>query len=225
MVKQANLYIVRVLAQRIVGILLFFIASRWGYGVRPIVYFAMYLVFAVVSLAMVRGVSPSTLAARGNIAANTPLWDKIILAIYWVLAYFAIYILAGLEFAGAPQTLGWVFYAGIALIVASSLLTFWAVRINPFLESTARIQAERGQSVCSSGPYSYIRHPTYAAILIWCAGVSMMFQTTYTAICAGAIALIIILRTALKDRMLIKGLAGYPEYAQRVKYRLIPYIW
>lgn len=225
MKKQANLYIVRVLAQRVIGILLFFIGSRWVYGVRPITYFAMYLVFAAVSLAMVRGISPGTLAARGTISADTPLWDKIILAIYWVLAYFAIYFLAGLEFSGAPQTLGWVFGVGAALFVASSLLTLWAVRINPFLESSARVQSDRCQSVCQCGPYSVIRHPTYAAILLWCAGVSMMFGMMYVAICAGVIALIIVIRTALEDRMLKSGLAGYVEYAQKVKYRLIPLIW
>ena len=67
MKTQANLYIVRVLAQRVIGFLLFFFFARWVPGVRSMVYFSLYFVFAIISLAMVRSVSPSTLAARGKI--------------------------------------------------------------------------------------------------------------------------------------------------------------
>jgi len=225
MKKLANLYIIRVLAQRIIGILLFYLCAHWVLSVRSMVYFAMYLVFAFVSLAMVRSVSPGTLAARGKLGINTPVWDKILLGIYWVLAYFVIYAVAGLEAERAPAALGWVFGVGIALQVIASLLTLWAVRVNPFLESTARIQKDRCQSVCCCGPYGVIRHPTYAAILLWCIGVSMVFETGLTAVCAGVIAIVILIRTALEDRMLFSGLAGYSDYAAKVKYRLIPFIW
>ena len=224
MKTQANLYIVRVLAQRIIGCLLFFFFARWVPGVRALVYFSLYFVFAIVSLAMVRSVSPSTLAARGKIGEDTPVWDKILLAFYWMLAYFVIYIIAGLEASSAPA-LGWLFGIGVLLQVAASLLTLWAVRVNPFLESTARVQKDRCQSVCNCGPYNTIRHPTYAAVLIWCVGVSLVFGTVYTAICAGVIAVIIVVRTMLEDRMLLSGLNGYREYAAKVKYRLIPFIW
>ena len=222
---EANNYILRVLAQRILGILVFFLFARWSYGVRSITYFAMYLVFALISLALLRGVSPSALAARGKMASNTPVWDRIILAVYWVFAYFAIYLFAGLEAASAPAKIGWVFGVGAALFLLSFLLTIWAVRVNPFLESVSRIQKDRGQCVCCVGPYAVIRHPTYAAVILWCAAAAMMFETKYTAICAAFIAVLMILRTALEDRMLQVGLSGYDEYAQKVKYRLIPFIW
>jgi len=224
MKKQANLYVIRVLAQRVIGILLFLIGANWTMNVRAMVYFALYLAFAAVSLAHIRSVSPDTLAARGRIAADTPAWDKVVLAVYWVLAYFAVYLVAGLEASGAPP-LGWVFGAGVALQAAASLLSLWAVRVNPFLESVSRIQKDRGQSVCQCGPYAAIRHPTYAAVLIWCVGVSMVFETRYTAVLAGVIAAVMVLRTALEDRMLLGGLAGYADYAAKVRYRLIPFVW
>ena len=224
MKAQANLYIIRVLTQRVIGFLLFFFFARWVPGVRSMVYFALYFVFAIISLAMVRSVSPATLAARGKLGENTPAWDKVLLAVYWLLAYFVVYIIAGLEANRAPA-LGWIFGVGVLLQVAAALLTLWAVRVNPFLESTARVQKDRCQSVCNCGPYNTIRHPTYAAILLWCVGVSMVFETMFTAVCAGVIAVVIILRTVLEDRMLLSGLGGYREYAAQVKYRLIPYIW
>jgi protein-S-isoprenylcysteine O-methyltransferase Ste14 len=222
---QANQYVFRVLAQRILGILAFFVFSRWTYGVRSITYFAMYLVFAIVSLALLRGVSPSTLAAREKTPADTSAWDRAILAVYWVLAYFAVYFFAGLESAGAPATVGWVFGIGIVLFLASFLLTLWAVRVNPFLESVSHIDRDRCPNVCNSGPYNVIRYPSYAAILIWCIAVAMVFETKYTAICAGLIAVVVIIRTALEDHMLLNGLDGYKEYTEKVKYRLIPFIW
>ncbi len=225
MKKQANFYMIRVLAQRLIGILLFYFGSHWAYQSRDLTYFSLYLVFAVVSLALVHGVSPETLASRGKISPDTPVWDKIILGFYWILAYFVIYLIAGVESIAAPLTIDWVFSIGMCLFFFSFLLSLWAVRINPFLESVSRIQTDRCQSVCNCGPYSIIRHPAYAAILLWCIGVSMVFETKYTAICAGIIAVLIIIRTVLEDRMLLKGLAGYAEYAKTVKFRLIPYIW
>ena len=114
MKTQANLYIVRVLAQRVIGCLLFFFFARWVPGVRALVYFSLYFVFAIISLAMVRSISPSTLAARGKIGEDTPIWDKILLAFYWMLAYFVIYIIAGLEASSAPA-LGWLFGVGVLL--------------------------------------------------------------------------------------------------------------
>ncbi len=225
MKKQANLYIIRVILQRIAGLVLFLLGSGGRMDVRSMVYFAMYFVFAIVSMALIRSVSPGALAARGRIAASTPLWDKIVLGVYWLAAYLAIYYVAGLESAGTPPALGWIFGVGVALQVSAFLLSLWAARINPFLESVSRLQPERGQSVCRSGPYARIRHPLYAAVLLWCAGISMVFETAYTAILAGFIAGIILLRTALEDRMLLKGLNGYPAYAEDVRFRLIPFIW
>jgi protein-S-isoprenylcysteine O-methyltransferase Ste14 len=223
--KQANLYIIRVMLQRIFGIVLFLLGSRLMMNVRSMVYFAMYFVFAVVSMALVRSANPETLAARGTIASNTPLWDKIVLAVYWAMAYFVIYYVAGLEMAIQPAAIGWVFGVGVALQVGAFLLSLWAVRTNPFLESVSRIQSERCQTVCCCGPYATIRHPLYAAVLIWCVGISMMFETKFTAILAGMIAIIILIRTVLEDRMLTKELKGYSDYAVSVRYRLIPFIW
>lgn len=225
MKKQANLYIIRVMLQRIFGIVFFLLGSRLMMNVRSMVYFAMYFVFAIVSMAMVRSANPETLAARGTIASNTPVWDKIVLAVYWALAYFAIYFVAGLEMADQPAVIGWVFGVGVVLQVGAFLLSLWAARTNPFLESVSRVQSERCQTVCCCGPYAIIRHPLYAAVLLWCVGVSMIFETRFTAILAGLIAIIILIRTVLEDRMLKKELKGYAEYSTSVRHRLIPFIW
>lgn len=225
MQAKAIRYILRVLMQRVLGVLLFFVGARWIFTPRAIVYFSLYLLIAVFSMAIVFKKSPETLAQRGNIATNSPVWDNVLLGFYWLFAFFMIYLVAGLEARHAPAALGFTFYFGLALMVFASLLSLWAVAENTFLESTARIQSDREQTVCSSGPYRIIRHPTYAAVLLWCASVAMMFQTPLTGAIAGFIALIIVARTALEDRMLLTSLDGYRAYAALVRYRLIPFIW
>ena len=218
-------YIIRVLLQRLIGIALFCVAAKWVYTPRAIVYFSMNLLFAVVSMLVMYVNNSETLAARGKVATNSPLWDKVLLGFYWLLTFFGIYFVAGLESGGAPATLGFTFFFGIALLVFSSLLSLWAVIENTFLESTARIQTDRGQTVCSSGPYRLVRHPTYSAVVLWCASVAMVFQTPLTGAVAGFILVIIVSRTALEDQMLLRSLDGYRAYADKVRYRLVPYLW
>ena len=107
----------------------------------------------------------------------------------------------------------------------AAALALRAIMVNPFLESTARIQADRAQTVCKAGPYRIIRHPTYAAVLLWCASVPMIFGTLQVGAVSAAIAAIILLRTHLEDRMLMGHLAGYREYARETRYRIAPFIW
>ena len=96
---------------------------------------------------------------------------------------------------------------------------------NTFLESTARLQPERNQTVIQTGPYSAVRHPTYSAVLMWCVAVVCIFPSAEVLVLSFATATVIIIRTKLEDEMLKKGLFGYEEYSKKVKYRLIPYIW
>ena len=96
---------------------------------------------------------------------------------------------------------------------------------NTFLESTARIQRDRNQKVCTTGPYSVVRHPAYSALILNCIGLSLIFPYVSVWICMAITAVIIIIRTALEDRMLKEGLDGYFEYTKQTRYRLIPFIW
>jgi len=65
----------------------------------------------------------------------------------------------------------------------------------------------------------------YSAVLIWCVSVSMVFETQFVFITCATIAAVIVIRTALEDTMLKKDLAGYCDYAAKVRYRIIPFIW
>ena len=220
--KAAIVYMSRVIGERIIGLALFL----WGAGrVMPVhagVYFAVYFGAAALSAVYLRR-HGDTLTARANPSQNTPVWDKLILTAFWLVGYFVIYYAAGRTVTQGGSL--WLSLAGAVLYLLSTWLTDAAIASNPFAESTARLQPERGQTVTETGPYKYIRHPMYAAILLWCIAVVLSFPTGGVAVCSGSVAVLIFTRTALEDRMLQNGLPGYKAYAARTKYRVVPGIW
>jgi protein-S-isoprenylcysteine O-methyltransferase Ste14 len=154
-------------------------------------------------------------------------WDQVILRIYFLFT-LALFVVAGLDvgrFHWSDTVPLWgqvVALVGFALAFAFNI---WAMTVNDFYSRVVRIQRDRGQYVVSEGPYRYVRHPTYiGTILSWvCAALALgswlalapvvLIAATFTA------------RTALEDWTLQEELAGYKEYAQRVRYRLLPGIW
>lgn len=183
------------------------------------------LLITPLALIWVFRVNPVVLAARNKIGAETARWDKVLLALYWFSNFFVIYLLAGwdaTQIGGAPN---FSFWLGMALVVAATILATKALAVNPYLESTARIQTDRSQVVVSAGVYSAVRHPTYAAGLLGCLAVALIFSSPLVWGASAVIAGLVIVRTYLEDKMLLRELPGYRRYGQQTKYRLIPLLW
>ncbi len=221
--KGAVCYIARLLAERFIGAALFFIAAG-AFDLRSGIFFSVYVLAALVSAAIIYRKNPGTLKERGKVNTDSPKWDKILLLIFWIFAFFLVYFAAG-KTVPLGKEIDFDFIAGMILYLLSAVITVKAMLENTFLESTARLQPERNQTVIKNGPYSVVRHPTYSAILLWCAAVLGIFPSEEVLILSSAIAAVIIIRTKLEDDMLKKGLSGYKEYSEKVKYRLIPFIW
>lgn len=216
-------YILRLIAQRAIGLLLFVICAKGPFGQREIMYFSLYIGIALLSCLILYLVNPEVLSVRGKTGTDSPLWDKVLLFIFWLTAYYIVYIAAGISYKQMEPDVA--FYAGIFLYLISSVISIWAQAVNKFLEPTVRIQDDRKQTVCCRGPYKAVRHPTYAAVLIWCFSVCLIFPHLYVAECALLVAVVICIRTYLEDKMLLEWLDGYAEYAEEVEFRLIPYLW
>jgi protein-S-isoprenylcysteine O-methyltransferase Ste14 len=77
----------------------------------------------------------------------------------------------------------------------------------------------------TGGPYHYVRHPAYAGTILYELAASFLLASWPALIASGLSAALLILRTALEDRMLRTELPGYLEYAQHVRYRLFPDLW
>jgi protein-S-isoprenylcysteine O-methyltransferase Ste14 len=114
---------------------------------------------------------------------------------------------------------------GVIGLIPLGLLLFWVTATNSYLSSYARIQQDRGQQVVSTGPYKYVRHPMYAAVIPFIICVALILGSWWALIPGGVIGVLFTIRTVLEDRMLQDELPGYKEYAQRVRYRLLPRVW
>lgn len=223
MQKNAALYLLRLVLQRLLGLLLFWLGAGGPPGLRAKLYFGVYLLIAVVSGLVMYHVNPTTLQERGKVDTDSPLWDKILLTVFWLLAYFGIYFAAGKS--AVPQDPDRWFWFGLALVLASAALTLWAMVENTFFgihgaaADGQRPDRVRRRSLCVHSPSDLRRRPF----------VVRRHPDDFPGIAvtglAGGIAVIIVIRTRLEDAMLQAGLEGYAAYAGRVRYRLLPFIW
>ena len=100
------------------------------------------------------------------------------------------------------------------------------MRVNRFFSSIVRIQNDRGQVVITTGPYVFIRHPGYlAGIVIVVASGAALDSWIAAAILVVSTLPFLLYRTATEDRVLLGELPGYRDYAERVRWRLLPGIW
>jgi protein-S-isoprenylcysteine O-methyltransferase Ste14 len=119
----------------------------------------------------------------------------------------------------------WAEVAGALLILAAMYAVYRAFRENSFAAPVVKIQKERGQTVVTTGPYAIVRHPMYAGAGLLFFGVPMLLGSAYGLALAPAWYLLLALRIPLEERVLRENLAGYDEYARRVRYRLLPGVW
>jgi protein-S-isoprenylcysteine O-methyltransferase Ste14 len=140
---------------------------------------------------------------------------------------FPLVIVAGLDhrFGWSPAFPVWLNVLGLILIALGYGFAVWALVENRFFYSVVCIQMDRGHEVCDSGPYRIVRHPGYAGNILPLPGIVLALSSVWTIIPAVAALIIAIIRTALEDRTLQEELPGYRDYAQQVRYRLIPGVY
>jgi protein-S-isoprenylcysteine O-methyltransferase Ste14 len=219
-------WIVRIFALILVlDATLFIIAGRldWaGAWILSLLYLAFLLVFVIWT---VRN-APELLEERGKMAKNVKTWDKILLTLYTV-ALLSLLIVAALDagrfrWSEMPVALQAV---GVMGLIPCGIWLWWVTRTNAFLSRYARIQDDRGQRVVTTGPYAYVRHPMYAAVIPFVICVVLTLGSLWALIPGGLIGVLFVIRTALEDRMLQSELPGYAEYSRHVRYRLLPGVW
>jgi protein-S-isoprenylcysteine O-methyltransferase Ste14 len=112
----------------------------------------------------------------------------------------------------------------VLLVAAESFVT-WAMSSNRFFSGNVRIQRDRGHEVVSGGPYAIMRHPSYGGLLVCLPVIALLLESLWALAAAALAAVPVVVRTALEDRTLRRDLAGYAEYAARVRYRVFPGVW
>jgi len=193
------------------------------------VYVVLLLASTIGSRLIVLKRNPDTLRERARFTASegTKSWDRILVAIVGLFGPMATMIVAGLD-----HRFGWATiipeigqYLAVLVIAGGYGLAVWAMVVNRYFSSVARIQQDRGQVVVTTGPYRIVRHPSYAGALPASLALPIMLDAVWALVPALVMVVALIIRTRLEDRMLREELEGYQSYAEETPYRLIPGLW
>jgi protein-S-isoprenylcysteine O-methyltransferase Ste14 len=182
---------------------------------------------AVVAVLYLGRVNPDVIAGRVHRHDRPRTWDLLLGLLGFLPTILAVFIVAAVDdgrYHWFPVP-WWVCVLGYAVLTIGLAGMTWAQSVNKFFEPSVRIQTDRGHKVIDTGPYAIIRHPGYAFGFLLFLGIPLALGSLWALIPAVLLGLLMIVRTILEDRTLQKELAGYKEYAQRVRYRLIPGVW
>ena len=146
-----------------------------------------------------------------------------------VVSLSGVMFLAGFIVAGLGFRFNWYFLPtgvviGAAVVfLASYMLYAEVLRENTYLSRT--IEVQENQKVIDTGLYGVIRHPMYSVTLLLFLSMPLVLGSVYSFLIFLVYPFIIAKRIKYEEEFLEKELEGYREYKQKVKYRLIPFIW
>lgn len=208
--------------------LILLLAGNWGWVEGWI--FAIWIVVMInFSLIYLYWKDPALLTERTQSpgSGNQKPWDKVLMILLLVLAVVWLIVIpldAG-RFHWSPTFPFWLkIVGGVALIPALYLIERTMID-NTFLSARVRIQSERKQRVITTGVYGFVRHPLYLGVTLMMFGATLLAGSVYSMIISLIGSLALTGRIIGEEKMLVEELEGYEEYKQKVKYRLIPFVW
>lgn len=140
------------------------------------------------------------------------------------LLFLAGFIIAALDYRfGWSQISGWLVLAASAVLLLSYGMYAEVMRENAYLSRTVEIQ--ENQKVVDTGLYGIVRHPMYTSTILLFLSIPLVLGSFIAFVVFLAYPVLIARRIRNEEQVLEEGLAGYREYKQKVKYRLIPFIW
>jgi protein-S-isoprenylcysteine O-methyltransferase Ste14 len=220
--------LVTLLAEFVVFAALLFVSAGTVLWPAGWVFLAMFFGSALTIVLWLAHHDPELLAERlaSPLRRGQPPWDKVFLAGASLL-FIAWLILVPLdamrfEWSEVPS---WMQFLGALGVVLSFYVVFLGFRENTYLIPGVRLQEERGQSAVTTGPYRYVRHPMYSSMFLFFPASTLLLGSWWGLLLCLLLLGLLVWRIALEDRMLKNRLDGYNEYAQSVRYRLIPRLW
>jgi len=211
----------------VVPLLPLLVSRRWDWW-EAWTYAILCIVGFVVSRLLAARRHPDLLAERARFLRheNAKPWDKVLVCLL-AFAGSLVPLVAGLESLLAhPPAFGIsAKIASLVVILSGYALGSYALIENRFFSGMVRIQSDRGHHVVSSGPYRWIRHPGYAGPILAYLATPVFLDSRWALLPTALFTIILVIRTALEDRTLQNELEGYRDYANRVRYRLLPGVW
>ncbi len=205
----------------LVGLLIFLPAGTLAYPNGILLMAILFIPMFVAGIIMLI-INPTLLKRR--LDANEKLNDQKLVVKLSGIMFVAGFIIAGLGFR-----FGWYSLPKCAIITASVVfLISYALygevlRENTYLSRT--VEVSENQKVIDTGLYGIVRHPMYSTTLLLFLSMPLVLGSVYSFIIFLAYPFIIAKRIRSEEEFLAKNLDGYTEYKEKVKYRLIPFIW
>jgi protein-S-isoprenylcysteine O-methyltransferase Ste14 len=185
---------------------------------------AISVIFGVYGLRTDAGLLRERL--KPPVQKGQPLADKLVVIPIVLLVFTGMGVMSAdamrWHLSAMPPSMQW---AGCGLLMAAFLFMYWTMRTNSFAAPVVKIQKDRGQTVITTGPYAIVRHPLYFGALFYIAGTSLVLGSWWGLVTVPILALLFGIRIGIEERTLRTGLEGYGDYARRVRWRLIPFIW
>ena len=166
--------------------------------------------------------SPDLLAKRLNTKEKEAEQKQVI--VFSLFMFVGGFIIAAFDFRyGWSKLPDWIILTAVVIFLISYGLYAEVMRENAYLSRTVEVQ--ESQKVIDTGLYGIVRHPMYFATVILFLSIPLILGSVYAFIIFLIYPLLIIKRIKNEEAVLREGLDGYIDYTQKVRYRLIPYIW
>ena len=205
----------------LVGVLLFLPAGTFAYKQAWLLIGILFVPMFIAGLIMMKK-SPELLEKRLNVKEKQTEQKEVVL--YSGLMFLAAFILAGLSFRFGWLVLpDWVSYVAAGLFLISYALYAEVLRENAYLSRT--IEVQENQKVIDTGLYGIVRHPMYMSTLILFLAMPLVLGSLISFGITLLYIPIIAKRIRNEEKVLEEGLDGYKEYKNRIKYKVIPFIW
>ena len=147
-----------------------------------------------------------------------------VFVMFSILVFLIAFIIPGFDYRFEWSEVPLIVIIIADLFIFIGYLLFFLV-LKENTHASRIIEVEKGQKVISTGPYAIIRHPMYIAVLMMYVLSPLALDSYWAVLAVLPLPVLIILRIKNEEKILIDKLPGYREYSQKVKYRLLPYIW
>jgi protein-S-isoprenylcysteine O-methyltransferase Ste14 len=208
----------------VLGLMLFYPAGTFDYW-QAWVFIAIFAIATLVPSVYLARTNPAALRRRmhGGPLAEARTVQKFVI----ILAFAGLFGM--IAFSALDHRMGWssvpavVCVIGEVLVVTGLTVAMFVVIQNSYAAATVRV--EEGQRLASRGLYKLVRHPMYSADVILMLGIPLALGSYWGLLGLTLGVLALVLRILDEEKLLTQQLAGYREYTQRVRYRLIPNVW
>ncbi|MBO6128834.1 MAG: isoprenylcysteine carboxylmethyltransferase family protein [Pseudobutyrivibrio sp.] len=205
----------------LVGLLLFIPAGSFAFLQAWLLMGVLFIPMFVAGLILMK-INPALLRKRLN-AKEEQMEQKEVVLLSGVM-FFASFILAGLNFRFSWLVLpAWVTIVGTVIFLLAYALYAEVLRENEYLSRT--IEVQEGQKVVDTGLYGIVRHPMYMATVLLFLSMPIILGSIPSFVVMLMYIPIIAKRIRNEEKVLEDGLDGYKQYKERVKYRIIPFVW